>query len=216
MNGLLVVAASGLAREALGVATLAGGYDDIRVLDDDPGLWGATLGGHPVVGGIDHARRYKRHQVLVCTGSGAVRRSLVARLADLGVAQDRYATVVHPSASIGTGCRVDAGSVVLAGVVMTADVEVGRHVVVMPHVTLTHDDVVDDFVTLCAGVTLGGGVRVRSGAYLGMSASVRHGVRVGRDAVLGMGAALVRDLPDDETWVGVPARPADEREEAHR
>jgi acetyltransferase-like isoleucine patch superfamily enzyme len=113
--------------------------------------------------------------------------------------------MIHPSIEIPRGCSVGPGSIVLAGVVMTANVQVGSHVVAMPHVTLTHDDVVEDFVTLCAGVTLGGGVRLRNGAYLGMNASVRPGVTVGRDATLGMGAALVEDLPDRETWVGVPA-----------
>ncbi len=214
MSSLLVVAAGGLAREALAVVALTGQYDEVRVLDDDRRLWGSSVSGHPVVGGLDLVPEFDDHEVLVCAGSGAARRALVERLTLAGVPEPRWATLIHPSASVAAGCSVGAGSIVLAGVVMTADVQVGRHVVLMPQVTLTHDDRVEDFATLCAGVTVGGGVRVGSGAYLGMSASVRNGVRVGRDAVLGMGAALVRDLPDEQTWVGVPARPAPERQEA--
>jgi acetyltransferase-like isoleucine patch superfamily enzyme len=66
---------------------------------------------------------------------------------------------------------------------------------------------VEDFATLCAGVSLGGGVRVGAAAYLGMNAAVREGLTVGDGAVLGMGAALTRDLPPGQTWVGQPARP---------
>jgi sugar O-acyltransferase (sialic acid O-acetyltransferase NeuD family) len=207
MTGLLVVAASGLAREALAVERQLGRYSGVVVLDDDPRRWGTELAGHPVVGGSSLATEYPDHAVLVCAGRGIARRAIVRRLAEAGVEEERYTSCVHPGVEVSPGSVIGRGSIVLAGVVLTADVRVGEHVVVMPHVTLTHDDVVEDYATLCAGVTLGGEVRIGRAAYLGMASSVRERVEVGAGAVLGMGAALTRSLPAGETWVGVPARP---------
>ncbi len=204
MRGLVLVAASGLAREV--VAALPSEVDDVVLLDDDPDRWTTRLAGADVVGGLDRVEDYPDHQVVVCAGRGAVRRSLVERLAQHGVRDDRFATVVHPGVSIPSGCTVGCGTVLLAGVVLTADVTLGRHVVVMPHVTLTHDDVVEDYATLAAGVSLGGGVRIGEEAYVGMNASVREHVLVAPRTTVAMGAVLLESTTTDQTWMGVPAR----------
>ena len=209
MKTLALVAASGLAREALAVPGVLDHYDRVAVLDDDPERWGSELAGHPIlVGGLQRVTDLGDCRLLVCAGSGRARRALVLRLLDLGIGGHRYATIRHPSVDVPAGCMLGEGSILLANVALTADVTVGRHVVAMPGVTLTHDDVVEDYATLCAGVSLGGEVTVREAAYLGMNSSVRERTTVGREAVLGMGAALVEDLPDRATWVGVPARAA--------
>jgi sugar O-acyltransferase (sialic acid O-acetyltransferase NeuD family) len=209
MKTLAVVAASGLAREALAVEGVLDHYDRVAVLVDDPVRWGTELAGHPIlVGGLERVTGLGDCRVLVCAGSGQARRALVVRLLGLGIGAHRYATVRHPSVGLPSGCTLGAGSILLANVALTADVRVGRHVVAMPGVTLTHDDVVEDFVTLCAGDSLGGDVTVGEAAYLGMNSAVRERITVGREAVLGMGAVLLENLPDRDTWVGVPARPA--------
>ncbi|MBU5424211.1 acetyltransferase [Cellulomonas hominis] len=204
---LVLVGASGLAREVLAALRAPGAaYVPVGVVDDDPRRHGATLDGLPVLGGLDALAERPGAEVLVCVGRGADRAALVDRLR-AARGSTTWATVVHPAASVAPGCVVGPGSVLLAGAVLTADVRVGAHAVLMPHVVLTHDDRVGDFATLAAGVALGGGVEVGRAAYLGMRASVRERVRVGAGSTLGMGAVLLTDLPDGETWAGVPARP---------
>ncbi|NPC97946.1 acetyltransferase [Nocardioides sp. zg-DK7169] len=207
MRNLVLVASGGLAREVLSAVRAAGNHGRVLAVDDDPLRWGRSFAGVPVVGGIERVAGLLDSEIVVCAGRGRARRSLVERLARVGVTWEHYARIVHPSVEIPESCVVGRGSILLAHVSLTSDVRIGAHVVAMPQVTLTHDDVVADYATLCAGVSLGGNVTVGSGAYLGMNASVREGLRVGADTVLGMGAALLRPLPDGETWAGVPAAP---------
>lgn len=203
---LILVAASGLARETAASARRAG-RTVLGCVDDDPGRHGGQLApGVPILGGAALVSQYPEADLVICAGKGAVRGSLEARLGDLGVLPSRYASVIDPSVHVPAGCSVGAGSILLAGCVLTADVHIGRHVVCMPSVVLTHDDRVDDLATLCAGVVLGGGVRVGAGAYVGMAACVRESVSIGANAVLGMGSVLLRDLPEGQTWSGCPAR----------
>lgn len=203
---LILLAASGLAREVLASTVTAGRFGVVGVLDDDPLRRGTDVGSSTVIGAIADAVDHPEASLVVCAGRGAVRERIVARLSALGVGPDRYASVVDPTAVVPTGCTVGAGSILLSHVSLTADVTVGRHVVVMPQAVLTHDNRVDDYATICAGVALGGSVRIGRAAYLGMNSSVRQDLTVGEHATLGMGSVLLRALPAGRTWAGVPAR----------
>lgn len=204
MRDLVIVGAGGFARETAAAAA-AGPWRVAGFLDDDPGLHGTTRSGLPVlgpvdsIGGIDAA-------VVVCVGNPrnyVARRHIVERL---GLPAEQYATVVHPSASVGAGSTVGPGSVLLAGTVLTADVTVGAHVAVMPQAVLTHDDRVGDYATIASGVRLGGGAVLETGAYIGAGALVREGVTVGAWSLVGMGSVVLRDVPAHQIWAGSPAR----------
>lgn len=207
MSGLLLVGASGLAREATAVVAMLQHDAPVGIVDDDPATWGTLHGPTPVLGSVDIVADVVDHEVVIALGKGRHRRRIVVRLDMLGMDASRYTSLIHPRVLLPGSCSVGAGSIALDGVVLTADVEVGRHVVVMPHVTLTHGCTVHDFATLCAGVSLGGDVEVGEAAYIGMNASVREGVRIGAGATVGMGSVVLNDVPPDETWVGAPARP---------
>lgn len=206
MSELLLIGASGLAREVLVMVRSSGQYDVAGFLDDDEELSGIDIDGAPVLGPVDSAADYLHAFVLVCLESGRARKTVVDRLAALDVASVRYATVIDPATRMPEGCRVGRGSILLQNVTLTASVTLGSHVVAMPGVTFTHDGVVADYATFAAGTSLGGGVRIGRAASLGMNSSVREGISIGPYATVGMGAAVLSSVPGGETWVGVPAR----------
>ena len=203
---LVLVAASGLARETAEAVRAAGNAEIVGVLDDDPARWGQDVGGMRVLGPVEAAAEHDEASFVLCAGAGRSRALLEHRLHELGLGADCFATVVHPGASLGSTTLVGAGSIVLAGAVMTADVAVGRHCVLMPNAVLTHDDELADFVTVCAGVALAGYVAVGAGSYLGAGCLVRERIQIGAWSTIGRGAVVVDDVPADEVWVGNPAR----------
>ncbi|MGW2422943.1 acetyltransferase [Streptomyces sp. NPDC001709] len=206
MKELVIVGAGGFARETAQAVRDAGEFKLLGHLDDNAALHGTEVDDVPVLGGCDLVHDLPSARVVICVGNPrdyAARARLVRRLA---LPADRYATVIHPTAAVSETSEAGPGSVLLAHCVLTAAVQVGAHVAVMPHVVLTHDDVVEDYVTLASGVRLGGAARLERGAYVGSGALVREGTTVGAWSLIGMGSAVLGDVPPGEVWVGSPAR----------
>ncbi len=210
---LVLIGAGGFGRET---AELVGAINDahgdqprwdlLGFLDDDPASRGAAVSGSRVLGGLDTLAELPDARVVVCTGhpgNFASKRRIVERLA---LQHDRYATLVHPRAVLPPSCALGTGTVILAGVVATTDVTIGSHVAVMPNAVFTHDDRLEDFVTVASGVCLAGAVHIEAGAYLGGGVLVREYCTIGAGALIGMGAVVTGDVPGGEVWAGVPAR----------
>lgn len=203
---LLLVGGGGLAREVLAAVRLTPElWRPVGALDDDPARHGADLDGLPVLGGTDLVHSTDA-AVVVCVANAHRPLGRLGVVARLDLPADRWASVVHPAASVAVGAEVGPGTVLLAGVVVTTPLRLGAHVVAMPHVLITHDDEVGDGVTFAGRASLGGSVRVGEGAYLGQGSAVREGVSIGAGSVVGMGSVVLADVPAGEVWAGNPAR----------
>ena len=204
---LLLVGGGGLAREVLAtVRLLPDEWKTIGALDDDPSKHGADLDGVPVLGGSELIGELTDAAVIACVANAhrpAGRLGIVRRL---NLPDDRWATVVHPTASVPQGSSLGPGTLLLAGVVITTPLRIGAHVVAMPNVLITHDDKIGDGVTFAGRASLGGGVTVEECAYIGQGASVREMICIGACAVVGMGSVVLQDVPAGEVWAGVPAK----------
>lgn len=142
---------------------------------------------------------------VVALGSSAARARVAAEL-ELGFGA-QFATIVHPRAWIADTAGVGQGSMIFGFTSVTANVNIGRHVLVNPGTTIAHDCDLSDFVTIGPSCALAGGVTIEEGAELGVGVRVAPRVRIGRAAVVGAGAVCIRPVAAGETVAGVPARP---------
>jgi serine O-acetyltransferase len=77
--------------------------------------------------------------------------------------------------------------------------------------TVIHPDVTaGEDLTIMNGVTIGiarGGVpRIGNRVSIGCGAKIIGGIKIGDDVYIGAGAVVIKDLPDNCTAVGIPAR----------
>lgn len=204
---LLIFPCNGNAREA--VDALGDEFHLLGFVDDEPvKSWPSAweLGPWAVMDRSGLSRHPRAH-VLAVPGSEKSYLQRRAVIESLGIADDRWATVIHPRASVSPRATIGRNVLVMAGAVICADAVVGDHVVVLPQAVIHHDCQVGDFTLVCSGTVLAGGVHVGRNCYLGSRTSVRPSLRIGDGALTGMGSVVLGDVPESFRVAGIPARP---------
>lgn len=146
-------------------------------------------------------------RLVIAVGDSRARRRIAARYTDTGL---RETIMVHPRAEISDSVEIGSGSIICAGVVLTTNIRVGRHVHVNVGSTISHDAVINDFATLSPGVHVSGHVHIGLGAFIGTGANVINGspdtpLVIGDGAVVAAGACVTKSVARDALVAGVPA-----------
>lgn len=185
---------------------LSNTYEIAAFIDDNPRFSGQRFENIPILP-MSRLADFTDAQVLVTFGSQAS----IARRPDavdrLGIARDRFATVIHPRANVSRFARIGAGTIIFPGATVTFNAVIGDHCMILPNSVVHHDVELGDHVLVGSNVTIAGHCRIGRCSYLGSASSFRNGVVVGDGSVIGMAANVVKDVAAGSIMVGNPARP---------
>jgi sugar O-acyltransferase (sialic acid O-acetyltransferase NeuD family) len=155
------------------------------------------------LGPVERLRELPGARYLIGVGDPKARQAVDERAQSLGA---EATTAIHRSASY-SDVEFGPGAVVTAGVRLTNNVRLGRHVHLNLNCTVGHDAVLGDYVTVNPLASISGNVTLGARVNVGTGANIIQSVTVGHDAVIGAGAVVIADVPAGVTVVGVPARP---------
>lgn len=166
----------------------------------------ADVLGLPILGNDDALGRLfasgLRH-VFVAIGDNRVRAERLRHVRALGFtvvnAISRHATV-SPRVTLGQGVAI------MPGAVINVDTVVEDGAIINTGATVDHDCRIGACAHIAPGSHLAGNVTVGAGTFLGVGTSVIPRRSIGAWSTIGAGSAVVRDIGDRVTAVGVPAR----------
>lgn len=200
---VLIIGAGGFARETFDVYIDLGREEDVLCfLEENCKKDGEMLNGRPVHD-ISYLSQFRKSKPLLIGAMGSTKRKrLLMKLEDEGFSFD---TVIHPSAMRSRWVSIGHGSIVTAGVIMTCQVEIGKHVMLNLGARVGHDVHIGDYTTLSPGSEIMGSVTLGNEVYVGANATILEHVKVGNGAIIAAGAVVTKDVPEMSLVAGVPA-----------
>ena len=203
MKNLIIVGGGGFAKEVIWLARECG-FNVVGVLDDAFECLGLKTSDVEIVGKVDAWLKYQDCSFVVAIGSPRTRGKVVDKMNALG--KPDFATLIHPNVKMSNFVQIGEGVLICAGTILTVDIKVGSHVILNLNVTVGHESIIGDYVTVAPMVAVSGNVCLEDYTEVGTGASIRQGLKLHRGSMLGMGSVLTKEIPQNTIFAGNPAK----------
>lgn len=181
-------------------------YNFIGFLDDDKSKIGNNFVGFPVLGDINSIRNYPS-TILIVIGIAfpSIKLKITEKLRKLGY--NNYPSLVSKGAWLSENTKVGKGCIIYPGTTVNYNSSINNFVVINMNCAIGHDCKIGNYVSLAPGVLTGGHTSIGKLSEMGIGSKTLQGVTIGERSVVGGGAVVIKDIPDDVTAVGIPAKP---------
>jgi sugar O-acyltransferase (sialic acid O-acetyltransferase NeuD family) len=181
----------------------AGVYEVVAVGDDDPGMFGQTVRGVPIV--AFHELAVLAGHAFVGVGGITDSGPRTRAFQSLTLAGFRLPAVIHSRAAVCDQATIEDGAQILVGAIVNDTAHIGVGAIINSGAIVEHDCRIGDHTHVAPGAVFGGNVTVGDGCHIGLGATIREGLTIGDQALIAAGAVVLHDVPAGEWVCGVPA-----------
>ncbi len=201
---MILIGYSGHAFVVYGIFRSAGkkviGYCDIKEKEYNP--FGLTYFGTET--SETGFKALAENDFFIAIGDNGLRKKIYDRQEQQNL---RPVNAVHPSAVIDASAKIaDYGVMIAANVSINPLASVDTGAICNTGCIIEHECVVGAFAHIGPGAVLCGNVKVGSETFVGANSVIKQGISIGKNVMIGAGAVVVKDVPDNVTVVGVPAK----------
>lgn len=201
MEKLILIGAGGYAKSVLDSIDLYN-YEVIGFVDEFS-KEKEHLGYPILANSLEKLKNNGEYAYFICIGNNQKRKIWYERLCNKNLrvinVVDRSA-IVSPKAILGTGCFVGKFAVINSKAI------VGNDCIINTRALVEHGCAVADHVNLSTNTVINGDVQIGEGSFIG-SCSVTIGqLSIGSWSTVGAGAVVTKDVKNNVTVAGVPAK----------
>lgn len=218
MQRIAVYGAGGFGREVMmlieHINAVHNDMFEIAGFFDDSISRGVVINDYPVLGGINELNAWNEPLcIALAFGEPVVKKNIRAKIVNKLIS---YPTLIHPSVIKGKEnlVKIGDGCIICAGSILTVNIVIQDFVILNLGCTVGHDVTIGSYSSFMPSVNISGEVVIGEGVYGGTGTKIVNQLQVGEWTKIGAGAVVAKSLPAHCTAVGVPARPIKFHEEA--
>lgn len=207
MKNLIIIGAGGMGRDIFSLSKECFGYGTEFVvkgfLDYNMSILDC-FNGYPPILGDDDTYIIEPDDVFICAiGTVDVKVKSVKKLLSKGA---EFITLIHKTAHIYQNAKIGIGCIIQPNVTIASEAKVGEHTMIQNYAVVGHDTSIGDFCRLDCMVMCVGGTIIKDCVTIHTSAVINHNVVIGQHAKIGACSFVIKNVLDNQTVFGVPAR----------
>lgn len=206
MKHLIIIGAGGMGRVMYDMARESHGYGDqfeIKGFIDDNINALDNFKGYPSILGTIADYTPQADDLFICSIGGNSRKACMESILQRG---GEFLTLIHQTARIGTNVQLGKGCMVGAFTTIAADAKIGDYNFIQSNLIVGHDVVIGDWNRIDSHTMLVGGITIGNENMIHSSSVINHDVHIGNHTHIGACSFVTRNVEDNWTVFGNPAR----------
>ena len=205
---MLIVGAKGFAKEVLEVCHQNNELENLVFYDDvTPDCPEKLYDTFSILKNTQDAQAYFENtdnRFTIGIGDPKLRKMLYDKFSKLG---GIFTSTIATTAYIGHyENHIGDGSNIMQKVVLTNEIKLGIGCIVNQLSSIGHDVIIGDFVEICPSVSISGNCTIGDYTFVGTNAVILPKVKIGNNVIIGAGSVVTKDIPNNCTAVGIPAK----------
>lgn len=191
---LILIGAGGHCISVIEAAESAN-FEIVGILDSADKI-GSTVLGYEIIGtDNDIANLSSKYDFVITVGqikNATIRMKIAAKIK---AANGKLTTIIASTANVSKHAQLGAGTVVLHGAMLNAEVNIGENCIINTMANIEHGVKIGNFCHIAIGAVIAGDVIIHNNVFIGANATIIQGLNIGDNSVIGATSAIFKNIP---------------------
>jgi sugar O-acyltransferase (sialic acid O-acetyltransferase NeuD family) len=151
----------------------------------------------------DNLNFLRENEYFIAIGDNYVRKEITDFISRI---IQKPISIIHKTAILTEKIQILTGVFVGANVVVNPLAEIGQGSILNTNCVVEHECKIGNFCHIAPSATLCGNVEIGDLSFIGANSVIKEGIRIGKNVTIGAGSVVIKNVPDNATIAGNPAR----------